>query len=157
MYGHGPSCSSSCCCRSCCSQFLRWKQTARSAHTTATEYSARLRRNSERRLGYQRYSLLASRQDSFTTCSIEASIECRTRKCARQRVASLATPAGSRHVKWCGVSPSFSSARSPLFLRCTLRLELRRRDKRSQKPSTRRDLFTELNGRSRDWQVKASF
>ena len=32
-------------------------------------------------------SLSDSRRDSFITCSIEVSIECRTRKCARQRLA----------------------------------------------------------------------
>src|SRR6266496_3713489 len=51
MCGRGPSCSSSCCCRSCFSLFSRWKQIARPARTTAIEYLVRLRRSSDVDLG----------------------------------------------------------------------------------------------------------
>src|SRR5205807_7963913 len=66
--------------------FLRWKQTAKPARTTATEYLVRWRRNYEHPPGYLCCSLLALRQDSFITCLIEVFIECRTRKCVRQRL-----------------------------------------------------------------------
>src|SRR5262249_10141899 len=51
----------------------------------------------------------------------------------------------------------FWFSRLPLFARCTLRSELRRRDYSLQRRSTRRDLFTDLNGRSRGSQGKALF
>src|SRR6476646_8748954 len=47
MFGRGRSCFYSCCCRSFCSPFLRWKQIARPALIMATEYSVRLRGNYE--------------------------------------------------------------------------------------------------------------
>src|SRR5215471_9884611 len=55
----------------------------------ATGYSARLPRSCGRRLGCLRCWLWASQRASFITCSIEAFIECRTLKCARQRLVFL--------------------------------------------------------------------
>jgi hypothetical protein len=66
--------------------FLRWKQIARPALIMATEYSVRLRRNYEHPHGCLCCSLSDSRRDSFITCWTEACIECRIRKCARQRL-----------------------------------------------------------------------
>src|SRR6267378_5705779 len=86
MCGRGQSCFSLFHCRSCCCPFLRWKQIAKQERTTATEYLARLRRNYEHPRGYLRCSLLALRRDSFIICLIEVFIECRTRKCVRQRL-----------------------------------------------------------------------
>src|SRR6266480_2879306 len=91
MSGHGPLCFCSCCCRSCSSLFSRWKQIARRERTTAIEYLVRLQHSSERRPGCPRSSRSDLRRDSFIICSIEASIECPTRKCGRQRLASSAT------------------------------------------------------------------
>src|SRR5882724_7276553 len=90
MFGHGRSCSCSCCCRLCSSLFSRWKQIARPARTTAIEYLVRLRRSSERRSGCPRSSRSDLRRDSFIICSTEASIDCRTRKCARPPLGWLA-------------------------------------------------------------------
>src|SRR4029077_1702947 len=155
MCGLGPSCSYSYYCRSCCSLFLRWKQTARRARTTATEFSVPLRHNFARRRGCLRSSRSDSRQGLFITCSIEVFTECPIRRCARQRVDSSATPAGLRQGKWCDVSPSFSLSRSSLFLRCTLRPEIRRRyNSLHSRPFTLPSLYIARNGRSRDSQAK---
>src|SRR5882724_7070775 len=56
----------------------------------ATEYSVRLRRNYGRPHGCPCCSLWDSRPDLFITCSTEASIDCRTRKCAWQPLGWLA-------------------------------------------------------------------
>src|SRR5947207_12841349 len=90
MFGHGRSCFCSCCCRSCSSLFSRWKQIAKRERTTAIEYLVRLRRNYERPHGCLCCWLWDSRPDLFITSSTEASIECRTRKCARQPLGWLA-------------------------------------------------------------------
>src|SRR6266853_2823379 len=94
MCGHGRSCSCSCWCRLCCCLFLRWKQIKRPARTMATGYLVRWRRNYERPRGYLCCSLLDLRQDSFITCLIEVFIECRTRRCVRQRLVLLVFRAG---------------------------------------------------------------
>src|SRR6266481_5329131 len=93
MCGRGQSCFSLFHCRSCCSPFLRWKQIAKLARTMATEYLVRLRPNYEHPPGCLCYSLSDSRQDSFITYSIAASIECPTRKCVQQRLALFVIPA----------------------------------------------------------------
>src|SRR5512132_3692176 len=116
MFGHGRSCSYSCCCRSCCFPFLRWKQIARPALIMATEYSVRLRRNYEHPHGCLCCSLSGSRPDLFTTCSTEASIECRTRKCARQRLALFVIPAEFPGESLHASSLSFLSRCLSLFL-----------------------------------------
>src|SRR5512132_3832526 len=104
MFGRGRSYFYSCCCRSYCSPFLKWKQIARPALIMATEYSVLLRRNYEHPHGCLCCSLSDSRQDLFTTCSTEASIECRIRKCVQQRLGWLAKatefPERKRYSGW---------------------------------------------------------
>src|SRR6266478_2140040 len=94
MCGRGRSCSCSCWCRLCCCLFLRWKQIKRPARTMATGYLVRWRRNYEHPPGYLCCSLLDLRPDSFITCLIEVFIECRTRRCVRQRLVLLVFRAG---------------------------------------------------------------
>ena len=70
----------------------------------ATEYSVRLRRNYEHPRGCLCCSLSDSRRDLSITCSTEASIECRIRKCVRQRLGWLAKatefPERKRYSGW---------------------------------------------------------
>src|SRR6266403_510255 len=157
MCGRGPSCSSSCCCRSCFSPFLRWKQIAKPARTMATEYLVRLRPNYEHPRGCLCCLLSDSRRDLFTTCSTEACIECRIRKCARQRLGLFVIPAKFPGESLHANSLSFLSRCLSLFLSCTLRPEVRRRDDSLRRRPTRRNLFTDLNGRNRGSQEKALF
>ena len=111
MFGHGRSCFCSCCYRSCSSLFSRWKQIARRERTTAIEYLVRLRHSSERRSGCPRSSRSDLRLDSFIICSIEASIECRTRECARQPLAWLAKATEFPERKKSGSDSVFALAR----------------------------------------------
>src|SRR5258705_1469085 len=119
MFGHGRSCFCSCCCRWCSSLFSRWKQIARRERTTATEYLVRLRPNYEHPRGCLCCSLSDSRRDLFTTCSTEACIECRIRKCARQRLGLFVIPAEFPGESLHANSLSFLSRCLSLFLRCT--------------------------------------
>src|SRR4029077_19964334 len=157
MFGHGRSCSCSCCCRSYCSPFLRWKQIARPALIMATEYSVRLRRNYEHPHGCLCCSLSDSRRDLFTTCSTEACIECRIRKCAQQPLGWLGKATEFPERKRYSGSLWFRCSRLFLFLPCTPKSELRRSHNSLQRRFTRRDLFTDLNGRNRGSQGKAWF
>src|SRR4029077_12863010 len=158
MFGHGGSCFFSCCCPLYCSPFLRWKQIARPALTMATEYLVRLRPNYEHPRGCLCYSLSDSRQDSFIICLIGASIECRTRKCVQQRLALFVIPAEFPGESLRANSLSFLSRCLSLFLRCTLRMELRLwHNSLRQRRSTRPSLFIDRSGRNRGSQGKAWF
>src|SRR6516225_7887244 len=146
MCGHGRSCFFSCYCPSCSFRFLRWKQVARPALTMAIEYSVRLRYNSEPQPGCLHCWHSGSRQDSFITCLIEASIECRILKCARQHLACLATSLNVREPRMFRRALWFWCLRFCLLVRFKRRSELRRRGHRLQRRSTRHGLFTDLNG-----------
>src|SRR5882724_1929944 len=155
MCGRGPSCSSSCCCRSCFSPFLRWKQIARPALTMATEYLVRLRPNYEHPRGCLCCSLSDSRQDSFIICLIGASIECRTRKCVQQRLALFVIPAEFPGESLHANSLSFLSRCLSLFFRCTPRMELRGwHNSLRPRRSTPQDPYTGPNGQNRGSQEK---
>src|SRR6266480_5603500 len=158
MYGRGQSCFSLFHCRSYCSPFLKWKQIARPALTMATEYLVRLRPNYEHPRGCLCCLLSDSRRDLFTTCSTEACIECRIRKCARQRLGLFVIPTEFPGESLHANSLSFLSRCLSLFLRCTLRMELRLwHNSLRQRRSTRPSLFIDRSGRNRGSQEKASF
>ena len=123
----------------------------------ATEYLVRLRRNYEHPRGCLCYSLSDSRQDSFTTCLTEASIECRTRKCVRQHLALIGNGSRISRTKIIQQFALISVAILSLFLPCTPKSELRRWHNSLQRRSTRRNLFIDLNGRNRGSQGKAWF
>src|SRR4029453_13164738 len=158
MCGRGQSGVSLFHCRPCCSPFLRWKQIAKPARSMATEYLVRLRPNYEHPRGYLCCSLSDSRRDSFIICLIGASIECRTRKCVQQRLALFVIPAEFHGESLHANSLSFLSRCLSLFLRCTLRMELRLwhnslRPRRSTRPS----LFIDRSGRNRGSQGKGLY
>src|SRR5438045_858118 len=123
----------------------------------ATEYSVRLRRNYEHPHGCLSCSPSDSRRDLFTTCSTEASIECGIRKCARQLLGWLAKATEFSERKRYSGWLWFRCSSLFLFLPCTPKSELLQSHNSLQRRSTLPNLFTELNGRSRGLQGKASF